>query len=73
MIGEKNWCELYKDVRGYIEQILESVPYKTVSVAPFTSHLASHQKKTNMIIKICWTVLESNNPLWLAHHKTKKL
>ena len=51
---ETRW-ELHKNAACCLEQILETVPHKTVAVWTPTSHLANHSSKTN---QTCGALLE---------------
>ena len=51
----KAWWELHNDAAYCFEQILESAPYRTATVGPFTSHLTNHPDGMN---KKCCALLE---------------
>ena len=52
---KKTRWELQKNVRSYVEQIIDGTTHGTIAVQPLTNHLKKHQSKTN---ETCRTLLK---------------
>ena len=66
MLEEKVRWELHKNDACCFEQILESAPYKTPVVRPFTSHLANYRRWIKHA-EHCWRSKDEciSNVLWI--------